>query len=90
MAFISDKNVTNSVLTEESVVAKVVELMETLDHVKKYNALARLIVYLILRNDFQDVTTKFVHWTSSFGNYGGLALNLGEQSSKPDLHVIAA
>src|SRR5271169_54967 len=41
MAFMSDKNVVNSVLTEESVVAKVAELMETLDHVKKYNALAR-------------------------------------------------
>ena len=41
MAFMSDKNVTNSVLTEESVVSKVAELMETLDHVKKYNALAR-------------------------------------------------
>ena len=37
----SEKNVTNSVLTEETVVAKVAELMETLDHVKKYNALAR-------------------------------------------------
>ena len=35
----SEKNV-NSVLTEENVVAKVAELMETLDHVKKYNALA--------------------------------------------------
>ena len=41
MACMSEKNVTNSVLTEESVVAKVAELMETLDHVKKYNALAR-------------------------------------------------
>jgi hypothetical protein len=29
------------VMTEENVVAKVAELMETLDHVKKYNALAR-------------------------------------------------
>lgn len=28
-------------MTEENVVAKVAELMETLDHVKKYNALAR-------------------------------------------------
>jgi len=28
-------------MTEESVVSKVSELMETLDHVKKYNALAR-------------------------------------------------
>ena len=37
----SEKNVKNSVLTEENVVAKVAELMETLDHVKKYNALAR-------------------------------------------------
>lgn len=36
-----EKNVKNSVLTEENVVAKVAELMETLDHVKKYNALAR-------------------------------------------------
>lgn len=36
----SEKNVNNSVLTEESVVEKVAELMETLDHVKKYNALA--------------------------------------------------
>src|SRR5665647_1405269 len=35
----SEKNV-NSELTEENVVAKVAELMETLDHVKKYNALA--------------------------------------------------
>ncbi len=31
----------DSVLSEESVVSKVAELMETLDHVKKYNALAR-------------------------------------------------
>lgn len=36
----SEKNVENSMMTEENVVAKVVELMETLDHVKKYNALA--------------------------------------------------
>jgi hypothetical protein len=32
--------VKNSVMREENVVAKVAELMETLDHVKKYNALA--------------------------------------------------
>ena len=32
---------TDSALSEESVVSKVSELMETLDHVKKYNALAR-------------------------------------------------
>jgi hypothetical protein len=37
----SEKNVTNSIMTEENVVANVAELMETLDHVKKYNALAR-------------------------------------------------
>ena len=36
----SEKNVKNPELTEETVVAKVAELMETLDHVKKYNALA--------------------------------------------------
>src|SRR5665647_32 len=36
----SEKSV-NSVLTEENVVTKVAELMETLDHVKKYNALSR-------------------------------------------------
>jgi hypothetical protein len=40
-AFMSEKSVNNSILTEENVVAKVAELMETLDHVKKYNALAR-------------------------------------------------
>jgi hypothetical protein len=37
----SEKSVKNSIVTEENVVAKVAELMETLDHVKKYNALAR-------------------------------------------------
>ena len=37
----SEKSVNNSIMTEENVVAKVAELMETLDHVKKYNALAR-------------------------------------------------
>ncbi len=31
----------DSVMTEEKVVSKITELMETLDHVKKYNALAR-------------------------------------------------
>ncbi len=31
----------DSVLSEESVVSKVSELMETLDHIKRYNALAR-------------------------------------------------
>src|SRR5437763_36024 len=36
----SEKNGTTSIMTEENVVAKVAELMETLDHVKKYNALA--------------------------------------------------
>ena len=36
----SEKNVKNQELTEETVVAKVAELMETLDHVKEYNALA--------------------------------------------------
>jgi len=36
----SEKNVKNEEMTEENVVAKVAELMETLDHVKKYNALA--------------------------------------------------
>jgi hypothetical protein len=36
----SEKSVKNQALTEETVVAKVAELMETLDHVKKYNALA--------------------------------------------------
>lgn len=35
-----EKNVKNEGLTEENVVAKVSDLMETLDHVKKYNALA--------------------------------------------------
>ena len=35
-----EKTIKNSVMTEENVVAKVAELMETLDHVKKYNALA--------------------------------------------------
>jgi hypothetical protein len=38
----SEKNFeTPSVLTEDNVVAKVAELMETLDHVKEYNALYR-------------------------------------------------
>jgi hypothetical protein len=38
----SEKNVeTPSVLTEDNVVTKVAELMETLDHVKEYNALYR-------------------------------------------------
>jgi hypothetical protein len=37
----SEKPVKDSELTEESVVAKVADLMETLDHVKKYNALSR-------------------------------------------------
>jgi hypothetical protein len=37
----SEKNVKNSVLTEETVVAKVKDLLETLDHIKRYNALAR-------------------------------------------------
>ena len=36
----TENNVKKEVLTEENVVAKVAELMETLDHVKKYNALA--------------------------------------------------
>jgi hypothetical protein len=36
----SEKNVKNEEMTEENVVAKVAELMETLDHVKKYNVLA--------------------------------------------------
>ena len=36
----SEKNVKNEGMTEENVVAKVAELMETLDHVKKYDALA--------------------------------------------------
>ena len=36
----SEKPVKDSELTEESVVAKVADLMETLDHVKKYNALS--------------------------------------------------
>ena len=31
----------DSMMTEESVVSKVAELMETLDHIKRYNALAR-------------------------------------------------
>ena len=37
----SEKSINNPLMTEENVVAKVAELMETLDHVKKYNALAR-------------------------------------------------
>ena len=37
----SEKNFKDSMMTEETVVAKVAELMETLDHVKKYNALAK-------------------------------------------------
>jgi hypothetical protein len=37
----SEKSVKNSIMTEENVVAKVAELMETLDHVKKYNALSK-------------------------------------------------
>jgi hypothetical protein len=37
----SKKNVVNSTMTEESVVAKVAELMETLDEVKKYDVLDR-------------------------------------------------
>jgi hypothetical protein len=41
MGNMSEKNVPNTTLTEENVVAKVAELMETLDNVKKYNALAR-------------------------------------------------
>jgi hypothetical protein len=36
----TEKIAENSMMTEENVVAKVAELMETLDHVKKYNALA--------------------------------------------------
>jgi hypothetical protein len=36
----AEKTIKNSEMTEENVVAKVAELMETLDHVKKYNALA--------------------------------------------------
>ena len=36
----TEKTIKKEELTEENVVAKVVELMETLDHVKKYNALA--------------------------------------------------
>jgi predicted membrane channel-forming protein YqfA (hemolysin III family) len=36
----SEKTVKNEEMSEENVVAKVAELMETLDHVKKYNALA--------------------------------------------------
>jgi hypothetical protein len=42
MHSMSEKNVeTAPVLTEDNVVAKVAELMETLDHVKEYNALYR-------------------------------------------------
>ncbi len=41
MSNMSEKNVKNTRLSEENVVAKVAELMETLDHVKKYNALSR-------------------------------------------------
>ncbi len=37
--FMQEKKV-NSVMTEESVVSKVKELMETLDHIKKYNTLS--------------------------------------------------
>lgn len=37
----AERNVKNSLMTEENVVAKVAELMETLDHVKQYNALAK-------------------------------------------------
>ena len=36
-----EKSAQPSQLTEENVVAKVAELMETLDHVKEYNALYR-------------------------------------------------
>ncbi len=36
----AEKTVKNSEMTEKNIVAKVAELMETLDHVKKYNALA--------------------------------------------------
>jgi hypothetical protein len=36
----TEKNIKNGEMSEENVVAKVAELMETLDHVKKYNALA--------------------------------------------------
>ncbi len=36
-----EENVETPAMTEENVVSKVKELMETLDHVKKYNALAK-------------------------------------------------
>jgi len=36
-----EKNIENSAMTEENVVLKVTELLETLDHVKRYNALAK-------------------------------------------------
>ena len=42
----SDKTVGNSI-TEENVVSKVAELMDTIDRVKRYNAL------LVLLNSFQ-------------------------------------
>jgi hypothetical protein len=36
-----EKNTENSAMTEENIVLKVTELLETLDHVKRYNALAK-------------------------------------------------
>lgn len=38
-----EKGVNNPRMTEENVVAKVAELLETLDHVKKYNAFTRAL-----------------------------------------------
>jgi predicted nucleic acid-binding Zn ribbon protein len=38
----------NALATEQSVVAKVTELMETLDHVRKYNTLARYLIKIVI------------------------------------------
>ncbi|MGD0643478.1 MAG: hypothetical protein ABSA75_01065 [Candidatus Bathyarchaeia archaeon] len=65
-------DVANSVMPEESVVSKVGELMETLDHIKKYNALAKslksfgiiiagfFVMFFVLRGlvDFLDLSSK--------------------------------
>lgn len=61
-----------AMMPEESAVSKVKELMETLDHIKKYNALAKslknsgiiitsfFIIFFILRGlvDFLDLSSK--------------------------------
>ena len=41
MMYMPEKNVEITISTEETVIAKVADLMDTLDHIKKYNALSR-------------------------------------------------